>query len=120
MKFTRMAAIVLGALMTVSAAGYAATANQAAAKATTKKAVAAPAPAVHATSGVVKSIDDSKLVITKSANKGPETSFTLNSSTTKDGSIATGSKVDVRYHTEGKAKVATAVSLHEVKASAKK
>jgi hypothetical protein len=119
MKFTRTAALVLGALVAVSGAGYAATANQAATK-PAKKTAAAAAPAMHATSGVVKSIDDSKLVITKSAGKGPETTFTVNSSTTKEGAIAAGSKVDVRYHTEGKTKVATAVSLHAAKAPAKK
>jgi hypothetical protein len=119
MKFTRMAALVVGALITVSAAGFAA--QTPAAKTSTKKAAAAaPAPAVHATSGVVKSIDDSKLVITKTAGKGPETSFTVNGSTQKDGTIAAGSKVDVRYTNEGKTKVATAVSLHMAKAAAKK
>lgn len=117
MKFTRTAAIVLGALIAVSSVGFAATANQSSTKASTKKVSAAPAMAVHATSGVVKSMDDNTLVITKSAGKGPETSFTLNSSTTKEGSIATGSKVDVRYHTEGKSKVATAVSVHAAKKS---
>jgi hypothetical protein len=121
MKFTRTAALVLGALVTVSGAGFAATASQATtAKTSAKKAAAAPAPAVHATSGVVKSIDDSKLVITKSAGKGPETTFTVNASTTKEGAIAPGSKVDVRFHNDGKMKVATAVSVHEAKAAAKK
>ena len=120
MKFTRTAAIVLGALITLSSAGFASPVTQSAAKGSTKKAAVAPAPAVHATSGVVKSIDDSKLVITKSAGKGPETTFMLNASTTKDSSVAAGSKVDVRYHTEGKSKVATAVSVHEAKTSAKK
>jgi hypothetical protein len=119
MKFTRTAAIVLGALITLSGAGFASPVSQSAVKTSTKKAAAAPAP-VHATSGVVKSIDDSKLVITKSAGKGPETTFMLNASTTKDSSVAAGSKVDVRYHTEGKSKVATAVSVHEAKTSAKK
>ncbi len=116
MKFTRTAALVLGALITLSGAGFAATVTQSgSAKASTKKVAAAPTMAVHATSGVVKSIDDNKLVITKSAGKGPETTFTVNTSTTKEGSIAAGSKVDVRYHNDGKTKVATAVSVHEAK-----
>jgi hypothetical protein len=121
MKFTRTAALVLGAFVAVSGVSFAATVSQSgAAKASTRKVAAAPTMAVHATSGVVKSIDDTKLVISKSANKGPETAFTLNSSTTKDSSIAPGSTVDVRYHTDGKMKVATAVSVHQAKAAVKK
>jgi hypothetical protein len=81
-----------------------------------KPAAAAPAAATHATTGVVKSIDDSKLVISKSATKGPETTFAVNASTQKEGTIAAGTTVDVRYKTEGKEKVATAISVHEAKA----
>lgn len=84
---------------------------------------AAPAPkpaataAVHATKGVVKSVDATTLVITKTAGKGPETTFVLNASTQKQGDIAVGASVDVRYHAEGKAKVATAVSVAKATAS---
>jgi hypothetical protein len=87
-------------------------------KTTTAKSAPAPKPAmaaVHATKGVVKSVDATSLVITKTAGKGPETSFVLNASTEKQGTIAPGSAVDVRYKTEGKSKVATAVSVQEPK-----
>jgi hypothetical protein len=83
----------------------------------------APAPkpaataAVHATKGVVKSVDATTLVITKTAGKGPETTFVLNASTQKQGDISVGSSVDVRYHAEGKSKVATAVSVAKAGAS---
>jgi hypothetical protein len=115
MKHSRTAALVLGVLMMASAA-FAQTSAAKPAPAPKKPAASAPAAATHATTGVVKSIDDSKLVISKSATKGPETTFVVNSSTQKEGSIAAGATVDVRYKTEGKEKVATAVSVHEAKA----
>jgi hypothetical protein len=80
----------------------------------------AAAPAVHAMSGVIKSVDGSMLVITKVAGKGPETSFVVNSSTEKQGTLVAGAKVDVRYRTEGKDKVATAISVQQPKATATK
>ncbi len=117
MKTSRTAVLFLSALMMASGA-FAAQTAPAKPAATAKKEAAKPAPAAatHATTGVVKSIDDSKLVISKSAKKGPETTFTVNSSTQKEGSIAAGTTVDVRYKTEGKDKVATAISVHEAKA----
>ena len=117
MKQSRTAALVLSALMMASAAFAAQTAPAKPAAAAKKEAAKpAPAAATHATTGVVKSIDDSKLVISKSATKGPETTFAVNSSTQKEGTIAAGTTVDVRYKTEGKEKVATAISVHEAKA----
>ena len=89
-----------------------------AASATAKKSVTAPA--VHAMSGVVKSIDGSMLVITKVAGKGPETSFVVNSSTDKQGALTAGASVAVRYRIEGKDKIATAVSVQQPKATATK
>jgi len=81
---------------------------------------AATAPAVHSTTGVVKSIDSSTLVITKVAGKGPETSFIVNASTQRQGNLVAGAAVDVRYHTEGKDKIATAVSVQQPKAATTK
>jgi hypothetical protein len=122
MKHVRTAAVVLGALLTVSAVGFASQATSAPAKPATAPAAPsasaakkAATPAVHATSGVVKSISDSSLVISKSATKGPETTFVVNASTQKEGNVAVGSMVDVRYHTEGKDKIASAVTVHEAK-----
>ena len=116
MKQSRTAALVLGALMMASAAFAQTAPATKPAPAAKKPAASAPAAATHATSGVVKSIDDSKLVISKSATKGPETTFAVNASTQKEGTIAAGTSVDVRYKTEGKEKVATAISVHEAKA----
>jgi hypothetical protein len=115
MKQSRTAALVLGALM-MAAAAFAQTAPATKPAPAAKKAAAAAPAATHATTGVVKSIDDSKLVIAKSATKGPETTFAVNASTQKEGTIAAGTTVDVRYKTEGKEKVATAISVHEAKA----
>lgn len=85
------------------------------------KTAPAPKPAasatVHATKGVVKSVDATTLVITKMAGKGAETTFVLNPSTQKQGDISIGASVDVRYHTEGKSKVATAVSVAKAAAA---
>jgi len=80
----------------------------------------AAAPAVHAMSGVVKSIDGSMLIITKVAGKGPETSFIVNSATDKQGTLTAGASVDVRYRTEGKDRIATAISVQQPKATATK
>ncbi len=65
--------------------------------------------ATHSTTGTVKSIDSSTLVITKPGKKGDMT-FTVNGSTMKDGTVGVGSNVTVRYQTEGKSMVATAIS----------
>jgi hypothetical protein len=83
----------------------------------TAKMAAAPkaSATIHVTRGIVKSIDATTLVITKTAAKGPETTFTLDSSTQRQGTIAAGASVDVRYRTEGKSRMATAIAVHEAK-----
>jgi hypothetical protein len=81
-----------------------------------KPAAPAASAAVHATKGVVKSVDASTLVVSKTAGKGPETTFVVNASTKKEGNVAVGSSVDVRYRMEGKDRVATAITAKEAKA----
>jgi hypothetical protein len=77
---------------------------------------AKPAAATHATSGVIKSVDATSLVITKTVNKKSEdVTFALNSTTQKKGDMTVGSTVDVRYRTEGGSNVATAVTVHAKK-----
>ena len=73
------------------------------------KAAAKSTMATHSTTGTVKSIDASTLVISKPGKKGDMT-FTVNGSTMKDGTVGVGSNVTVRYQTEGKSMVATAIS----------
>ena len=83
----------------------------AAAQGTTKPAAkAAPAKeTVHATKGVVKSIDATTLVVTPA--KGKDVTFVLNSTTVKTGTPAVGSSVQVHYKMDGSQNIATAVSV---------
>jgi hypothetical protein len=73
------------------------------------KAAAKSTVATHSTTGTVKSIDSNTLVISKPGKKGDMT-FSVNGSTQKDGAVGVGSNVTVRYQTEGKSMVATAIS----------
>jgi hypothetical protein len=112
MKYVTVAAL---ASLLLAAPAFAQTTATTPAK-TTKTATApkpAATPATHATRGVVKTVDASSLVITRA--KGAETTFVLNTSTQRQGDIAPGANVSVRYHTEGKDKVATAVSVQQPK-----
>ncbi len=70
----------------------------------------ASAPATHAVRGVVKSVDATSLVITRSGHKGQLLSFTLNPATAREGTVDVGSTVAVRYRSEGKTLMATAVA----------
>jgi len=65
----------------------------------------------HATTGTVKSIDATKLVISRPNKKKAELSFQLNGSTRRDGSIVPGAPVSVRYQDEAGSHVATAVAV---------
>ncbi len=66
--------------------------------------------ASHAVRGTVKSISATSLVITSSRRKGGELTFVLNSSTLREGTIAAGVTVSVRYRTDGNTLLATAVT----------
>jgi hypothetical protein len=72
----------------------------------------------HSTRGVVKSINDSTLVITRSGKNAGDMTLALNSSTHREGTIAVGTPVSVRYMHEGKNFVATAISAQQAKAPA--
>jgi hypothetical protein len=75
-------------------------------------AASASTASTHATKGVVKSIDDNALVVSRPSNKGDIT-FKLSPTTHRDGKIAVGSTVSVRYHEDGKEHVATAIALQK-------
>ena len=109
MRYTLTALTLAGALM-ASAGAFAQTAKPAKPAA----AAAAKPAAVHSVEGVVKSVDASSIVITRSNKK--EMSFKLDPATQKDGTIATGSKVSIRYHMDGAAMVANAVNAEARKA----
>ena len=68
--------------------------------------------ATHATKGVVKAISANAIVITRrAAGKRMDTSFVINSGTQRVGAPEAGSTVEIRYRTDGRQKVATAVSV---------
>ena len=110
---------LLGVLVAVPAIGMAQTAPAKPAPAPAAKSTAAPkttvakAPAAHATKGVVKSVDATSLVITGAKNA--EMTFVLNAATTKTGTPVVGSNVQVRYKTEAKQNIATAVTVAAAK-----
>jgi hypothetical protein len=98
-------AILAGALMAVPAMGFAASQ----ATASSAKPAAKATIANHSTTGTVKSVDATSLVIAHSGKKADEMTFTLGPSTQKEGNVAVGSSVSVRYHDEGGAHVASAI-----------
>jgi len=100
-------AIVIGALSAVPVMAFPATPPGAAPA--SRHAVKAEA-ASHATTGTVRSINATSLVIARSGKKGGDTRFVLNPSTQREGDIAVGSMVSVRYRDEGGTHVATAVA----------
>jgi hypothetical protein len=68
--------------------------------------------ATHATKGVVKTVSATTLVVTtRTLGKRMDTTFVLTPSTQKEGALAAGSTVEIRYRTDGKQKIATAVSV---------
>src|SRR5690242_4048507 len=70
------------------------------------------AATTHATRGIVKTVDDTTLVIVRFAHRG-EMTFRLRVSTKRDGVIVPGATVSVRYVEEGQTNVATAVALQQ-------
>src|SRR5690242_19371894 len=103
----QITAIILAAMVAIPVLASAQSPSSKPASPSAKKTTttAAAAPTMHATKGIVKSINDSTLIVTKVAGKGPETTFTVNPSTMKEGTIAAGTSVDVRYRVEGTSKI---------------
>jgi hypothetical protein len=110
-------ALLVGALSAFPVVGFAAASagpqTPAAAKQTSTHAAA-----THATRGVVKSLDDSTLVITGTGGKQGEMTFALNASTHREGTLAVGTPVSVRYREDGKTHVATAIRMESAKQQA--
>ncbi len=107
MKRQIITALVVGALSAAPLTALAAQAPAAAPAARTAK----PAAATHSMKGVVKSIDAKTLVLTGSGGNHGDMSFALNASTRREGKVAPGNAVSVRYRDEGKTHVATAISV---------
>jgi hypothetical protein len=107
MRPIRAAAIVIGLLTTLPAFCLAGTSQA--------DGMTRSLDAVHATKGVVKFVDANKVVITRSRQYGRELTFVLNPSTERVGNVQVGSTVDIRYRTEAKQQVATAVTVVRAK-----
>jgi hypothetical protein len=71
------------------------------------------AVATHATKGVVKSIDGTSLVITRSTRRTKEQTFAMDGSTRQVGKVAVGATVEIRYRTQDGHRLATVVSVQE-------
>ena len=71
--------------------------------------------ATHSSKGVVKSIDDNTLVITRSVRRGKEMTFVLDSTTLREGSVTVGTVVEVRYRTKASRRMAAVVSAQDSK-----
>ena len=117
--FTTFMIVGALALSTVAFAG----AGQQKSSGSTAKHSSTTAPASstasHAVRGVVKSMDDSSLVVTASGKKATDMTFVVNGSTTKEGAPAVGSTVSVRYKTEAGKMIATAVAVQPAATTSK-
>ena len=110
MRNLRSTAIAVAWLTLLPAVGFAAPLAQT----THSKSSSAPKTnhtATHATRGVIKTVDDKTLVVSQKAKSGHEMTFVLDPSTEKVGTMSVGSTVDVRYRTEAKKHIATAVTV---------
>lgn len=109
--------LVVGVLAIVPGVGFAATAGLAPAQSAAKRS-SNPAVPSHATSGVVKSVNPTTLVITRAGKHAGEMTFAVNPSTNRGGTVEVGSSVSVRYREEGKTYVATAITAQHAKQQA--
>ena len=71
--------------------------------------------AEHSVRGVIKSIDTSSMLLGGTGKKSADTTFVLNQSTQREGTLAVGSTVSVRYHEDAGSKIATAVIAQPAK-----
>jgi hypothetical protein len=111
-------AAALAVMFAIPGAVFASQAAPAKKPATAKSAASETKPAVshHTTSGVVKSLSDTSLVISKG---GKDQTFVVNSSTEKKGPVESGAHVAVHYTLEGKTMVATAITGQPAKSVSK-
>ena len=124
MRKLRTAAIVLGTMLAVPMAGFAAPAGVAGQTTTAKAAKPAKtttSTANHSTQGVVKSIDANSLIIEHgSGKKKKEMTFALDSTTHRAGEINVGSTVSVRYKNDASKLMAVDVQPVKAKTSSHK
>lgn len=128
MTRTQTATIILGVILTMPIAGIASSQSSASPlkpAATTTPVKGAPrtststTAARHAVHGVVKSIDANRLVIAepqRGKRAAKDVTFMLDSATERQGTVAVGEKVTVRYRTARGANHAAAIVV-EAKSS---
>ena len=105
------AVTVAGALTLMPNVGFATTP----APQTQAPSTASQTKASHATTGMVKSVSPTSLVITRSGKPRDEMTFELSASTHREGTVEAGAPVSVRYREEGKSHVATAITVQRPK-----
>jgi hypothetical protein len=116
MKKTRAAAVLVAWLMAAGLsgpvmAGQAQAAKGAASRPRSAASASSGAVATHATTGVVKTVTQTTMVVVRRVGgKRTESSFVLTPATQRAGHIAAGVTVDIRYRTDGRQKIATAVT----------
>jgi Domain of unknown function (DUF5666) len=106
--FTKAAALV-AVMALIPAVGFAQATKKTAAK---TESAAKSTVSTHTTTGTVKSVSDSSLVISKG---GKDQTFVVNSTTEKKGTVETGAHVSVHYTMDGKNMVATAIAATAAK-----
>jgi hypothetical protein len=103
--------LTLALLVAPPAVGSGTAALQASVReATNDSAAEAARHVVHTTRGVVKSVGSDAIVVARPKGRGDIT-FRLRSSAHRNGTIAVGAVVSVRYEDEGDAHVALAVAV---------
>lgn len=107
--------ILVGMLSAMPVVGFA---KAPAAAAQAQKQPSKTSVANHATTGVVKSIDETNLVISRSGKNKGDMTFVLNPTTERSGSIEVGSTVSVRYQQEGQTYTASAITAQHTKQQA--
>ena len=105
-------ALVLTGFVAIAPSSFAQT--SAAKPAAQHAAAAAAKPAAsHSVRGTIKSVDSSTLVITTAGKKRRDMTFMLGSSTAKQGDLAPGTSVSVRYTGDAGHMMATAVTASQ-------
>ena len=85
------------------------------AKSTSTASTKPAAATSHSVSGTVKAMDATMLTVTPSGKDKTDLMVMMNTSTTKEGSLAVGSKVSVHYKEENGQKIATSVKASAAK-----
>jgi len=104
-----IAAILVGTLLAVQPAGAAGAGQSNTSNTQSQSPRPATAVPDHALSGVVKLVDTTRLVITRSGKNPGEMTFVLSPTTEREGQIRVGAAVQVRFRAEGRTRVATAI-----------